>query len=108
MKDDDEPPFIDLHPSQWTHEKKREPFFGPSASHVLLMFILAFPVSVFAVSIVTGELPYWTIPLITGVAGVVGWPITIFLVASLICFAIWAVGGGILLSIRERLQRNRE
>lgn len=59
MKDDDEPPFIDLHPSQWTHEKKREPFFGPAASHFFIMFLLGFPASALATLLVTGELPYY-------------------------------------------------
>lgn len=52
-------PVIDLHPSEWRHEKKREPIFGPSGGYFLLMFVLGFPVSALATVLVTGELPYW-------------------------------------------------
>lgn len=60
MKPDDEfDKQFDLHPSEWHHEAKPEPFWGPEAKYVGIMFLLGFPISAFATLLVTGELPYW-------------------------------------------------
>lgn len=61
MKPDKDEPrkYVDLDPSEWTSADKREPFFGPAAWPVLIMFLAGFPISAAATLLVTGELPYW-------------------------------------------------
>lgn len=61
MKDDDPKPpkYIDLDESEWTSADKPEPFFGPAAWPVLIMFLAGFPISAAATLLVTGELPYY-------------------------------------------------
>lgn len=61
MKPDKEelPKYIDLDPSEWASADKPEPFFGPAAWPVLIMFLAGFPISAAATLLVTGELPYW-------------------------------------------------
>lgn len=36
-------PFIDLHPSEWHHEKKREPILGPAAREFFIYFAVGIP-----------------------------------------------------------------
>lgn len=55
---------VDLHPSQWHHEKKDEPFLGENGSHFLLMFALSFPIGAVVQLLITGEFPYWLQPLL--------------------------------------------
>ncbi len=65
MNDDDpEPPFIDLHPSEWEHKEHPQPFFGPNALYVGIMFVLSFPITAGAMWLVTGQFPYWLRPLL--------------------------------------------
>lgn len=59
MNEDDKPPFIDLHESEWTREGKKEPFFGENGAQFLIMFLAGFPISALAALLVTGELPYY-------------------------------------------------
>lgn len=61
---DKEPPFIDLHPSQWESKVTPQPFLGENGKHALILFVLAFPISAIAGLLVTGELPYWLLPLL--------------------------------------------
>lgn len=64
MRDNDEQPFLDLHPSEWERKEHRQPFWGPNAKHVLILFVLSFPIGAIATWIVTGEFPYWLQPLL--------------------------------------------
>lgn len=57
-------PLVDLHPSEWTHEKKREPIFGPGGKPFVVLFLLSFPVSALATWLVTGQFPYWVKPVL--------------------------------------------
>lgn len=40
---DDEGPFLDLHPSEWRREKKKDPFLGSNGAFVILLTIVAIP-----------------------------------------------------------------
>lgn len=55
---------IDLDPSEWSREGKREPVFGPNGKHFLIIFLLGFPVSAVVTALITGELPYWLQPFL--------------------------------------------
>lgn len=63
MDDDKEPPFIDLHPSQWERKDHPQPFFGESGKLVLAMFLLGVPIT-YAVSAIVhaaiAEFGQWT------------------------------------------------
>ena len=42
MRDDDkEPPFIELHESEWHRTGKHEPILGPNGKHFLIYFVAA-------------------------------------------------------------------
>jgi len=43
MKDEPEKPFLDLHPSEWRHEAKREPFFGFGAREFFIYAAVSIP-----------------------------------------------------------------
>lgn len=48
-----ETPFLDLHPSEWHHEKKREPILGTNGSTFLIYFAVSIPC-------------YWVVSTIVG------------------------------------------
>jgi hypothetical protein len=41
--EDDKKPFLDLHPSEWRHEKKREPFWGFAARDFFIYAAVSIP-----------------------------------------------------------------
>lgn len=61
MPEDDKEPrhFIDLEETEWSSDEKHEPFFGPEAGGLFIMFLAGFPIAALATLLVTGELPYW-------------------------------------------------
>lgn len=42
--DDERPPHVDLHPSEWRREKKNEPFLGVNGAFIILLTALAIPI----------------------------------------------------------------
>jgi hypothetical protein len=56
---DKRPPLIDLHESEWSHEKKREPVLGVNGLYFLIMFPVSFAIGTIASIVATGELPYF-------------------------------------------------
>ncbi len=43
MTPDDEKPLLDLHPSEWRHEKKREPILGVNGREFLIYAAVSIP-----------------------------------------------------------------
>lgn len=50
---------FDLEETEYRVGDAPEPFWGPEAKYVGIMFLLGFPVSALAALLVTGEFPYW-------------------------------------------------
>lgn len=86
---EDKKPFLDLHPSEWSREKKREPVFGPGGAYLLIMFLLSFPITIGASLLVYGELPYFVMPIIEGLAGIIGYPLTIITLGAVFGYPIY-------------------
>ena len=64
MNDDRFDKQFDLEPTEYREESRPEPFWGFNAKHTLILFALGFPVSAVAIWLVTGQFPYWLMPLL--------------------------------------------
>lgn len=61
-KHDDDKPSLDLHPSEWSHDKKREPFWGwgaPNPLHLAIQIAVGAAAAAIVLFLLTGELPGW-------------------------------------------------
>jgi hypothetical protein len=56
--------FLDLEGSEYRRSEDPEPFWGFAAKPVIVMFLAAFPVSAVVTYLVTGQFPYWTMPVL--------------------------------------------
>ncbi len=55
---------FDLEPTEYREESQPEPFFGYNALYVAIMLALSFPITATAMWLVTGQFPYWLLPLL--------------------------------------------
>jgi hypothetical protein len=53
LMEDDDKPFLDLHPSEWSHAKKPEPFWGFGAREFFIYAAVSIP-SFWLVSTIVG------------------------------------------------------
>lgn len=55
--DEDDKPFIDLHPSEWDRKGKRQPIFGPNAGQFLI-YAISMPIAYWIVSTIVNYFRY--------------------------------------------------